>query len=186
MARTRNLNDLQLILLSTASQREDGSVLPPPESLGDQQERISKALPTLLRRKLILEAPVTVRNKMWREQDDQLVGLVISAQGREAIGAGSPQEHGAETSDQPAGVDPPASDGRSAAPSSPRAGSKIETVLSLLRRNEGATLAAMVDATGWLPHTTRAALTGLRKKGHTITKSPRDGATVYHIEQAAA
>ena len=53
MARTTNLNDLQLILLSTASQREDGSVLPPPESLGDQQGRISKTLPTLLRRKLI-------------------------------------------------------------------------------------------------------------------------------------
>lgn len=186
MARSTNLNDLQLILLSTASQREDGSVLPPPETLGDQQERISKSIPTLLRRKLILEAPVTVRNKVWREQDDQLIGLVISAQGREAIGASSPEEQSADASDKPAAVDLAAPAARSDAPASPRAGSKIETVLGLLRRDEGATLAAMAEATGWLPHTTRAALTGLRKKGHAITKATRDGATVYQIEQAAA
>jgi hypothetical protein len=35
--------------------------------------------------------------------------------------------------------------------------------------------------TGWLPHTTRAALTGLCKKGHTITKGSRDGVTAYTI-----
>ena len=185
MTRTTNLNDLQLMLLSTASRRDDGSVLPPPESPGDQQERISKAIPTLLKRKLILEAPVTVRRKMWREQDDRLIGLVISARGREAIGASSP-EVGEEASDAPAAVDPGTSNERDVAPSSPRAESKIETVLGLLRSGEGATLAAMVEATGWLPHTTRAALTGLRNKGHAIIKSTRAGATVYQIEQAAA
>jgi hypothetical protein len=186
MARTTNLNDLQLILLSTASQREDGSVLPPPESLGDQQGRISKTLPTLLRRKLISEAPVTVRSKMWRGQDDRAIGLVISDQGREAIGASTHEELGADASAAVATVGPAATDGPSAVPPSPRAGSKIETVLGLLRRGEGATLARMVEATGWLPHTIRAALTGLRKKGHTVAKSTRDGATVYQIEQAAA
>lgn len=54
-------------------------------------------------------------------------------------------------------------------------------VLALLRRNEGARLAELVEATGWLPHTTRAALTGLKKKGHVITKAKRDGATCYYI-----
>jgi hypothetical protein len=33
------------------------------------------------------------------------------------------------------------------------------------QRKSGASLAAMAEATGWLPHTTRAALTGLRQKG---------------------
>ncbi len=33
---TQKLSDIQLILLATAVQRDDGSVLPPPESLGDQ------------------------------------------------------------------------------------------------------------------------------------------------------
>lgn len=56
---------------------------------------------------------------------------------------------------------------------------KIGTVLGLLRRVDGVTLAELVAATGWLPHTTRAALTGLRKKGHVLEKATRDGTTVY-------
>jgi len=41
----------------------------------------------------------------------------------------------------------------------------------MLSRKSGATLEALVDATGWLPHTTRAALTGLRKRGYTVLLS---------------
>ncbi len=58
---------------------------------------------------------------------------------------------------------------------------KTNLILDLLRRDEGATLTEMVEATGWLPHTTRAALTGLRKKGHVLDKSKRDEATCYRI-----
>jgi hypothetical protein len=68
---------------------------------------------------------------------------------------------------------------------SPRALSKIAQVLALLRRAEGATLSEMVEATGWLPHTTRAALTGLRKKGHNLEKSKRGDATCYRIVVAS-
>ncbi len=39
----------------------------------------------------------------------------------------------------------------------------------------------MIEATNWLPHTTRAALTGLRKKGHEIERSKRDDTTCYRI-----
>ena len=59
--------------------------------------------------------------------------------------------------------------------------SKIGMVADLLRRKGGATLAELVAATGWLPHTTRAALTGLRKKGHGIARGNRDGVTSYSI-----
>ena len=44
-------------------------------------------------------------------------------------------------------------------------GSKRERVMALLRRPEGAAMAELIDETGWLPHTTRAALSGLRKSG---------------------
>lgn len=186
MSRTPNLNDLQLILLASANQRDDGSILPTPESLRDQQERVSKALPQLLRHKLILEAPVTVRSQVWREQDGQLTGLVISEKGREAIAAGTPQEPGKEASDEPSASAAPVARHGDAAPSSPRPGSKIDAVLGLLQRDDGATLDEMVQSTGWLPHTTRAALTGLRKKGHAIAKSSRDGVTVYRIAQETA
>ena len=63
----------------------------------------------------------------------------------------------------------------------PRPGSKIGKVVALLKRDEGATLEEMVKATGWQPHSARAALTGLKKKGHEITKSKRDDVTCYHI-----
>ena len=59
--------------------------------------------------------------------------------------------------------------------------SKISVVADLLRRDGGATLTDLVAATGWQPHTTRAALTGLRKKGHAIERGTRDGATAYTI-----
>ncbi len=55
-----------------------------------------------------------------------------------------------------------------------RRASKTDLVLEMLERTEGATLDQLVEATGWLPHTTRAALTGLRKKGHEIISAKND------------
>lgn len=63
--------------------------------------------------------------------------------------------------------------------------SKNEAVLALLKRPEGATLEQMVEATGWLPHTTRAVLTGFKKKGHAITSVKVDGIRVYRIASLA-
>jgi hypothetical protein len=65
-----------------------------------------------------------------------------------------------------------------------RGPSKIASVVALLKRAEGATLAELVAATGWLPHTTRATLTGLRKKGHILAKDRRDEVTCYRIAEA--
>lgn len=59
--------------------------------------------------------------------------------------------------------------------------SKTAQVLSLLGRPEGATLQQMVEATGWLPHTTRASLTGLKKKGHEVTSVKADGVRTYRV-----
>ena len=57
--------------------------------------------------------------------------------------------------------------------------SKREQLVQLLELDSGATLDEMVTLTGWLPHTTRAALTGLRKKGHVITSDKIDGVRTY-------
>lgn len=64
--------------------------------------------------------------------------------------------------------------------------SKASILLELLGRDCGATLDQMVAATGWQPHTTRAALTGIRKKGHAVTSEKTDGVRVYRVAQAAA
>jgi hypothetical protein len=73
-----------------------------------------------------------------------------------------------------------------AAPATRRApGTKQALVLGLLQRKEGASLAELVEVTGWLPHTTRAALTRLRQGGHDLQKEKREtGETAYRIEPA--
>ncbi|MGA0594584.1 DUF3489 domain-containing protein [Enterovirga sp. CN4-39] len=63
-----------------------------------------------------------------------------------------------------------------------RKASKRTMVLELLGRAEGASIAELMSATGWLPHTTRAALSRLRSAGTLLLKSSReDGTTAYRI-----
>jgi Protein of unknown function (DUF3489) len=66
----------------------------------------------------------------------------------------------------------------------PRAGSKLGSVLDMLSAEAGATIGELMAATGWLEHSTRAALTGLRRRGYglSLAKRERDGASVYRIE----
>lgn len=65
----------------------------------------------------------------------------------------------------------------------PRQGSKLADVITLLFRESGASIEDLMAATGWLPHTTRAALTGLRNRGYEILRQHSDGkGSVYRIE----
>lgn len=52
---------------------------------------------------------------------------------------------------------------------------KTQNVLAMLGKPQGASLEAICKATGWQPHSARAALSGLRKAGHTIERMPADG-----------
>jgi hypothetical protein len=62
-------------------------------------------------------------------------------------------------------------------------GSKQDRVIALLRRREGATLAALVKATGWKPHSIRGFLAGtVRKKLKLALVSEKvDGVRTYRI-----
>jgi hypothetical protein len=83
------------------------------------------------------------------------------------------------------------------APRTLRTGTKRETVLALLGREEGASGPRIAEATGWTAHTVRGFLAGLKKKWFTIETLDRvrmvgpnqSGAkgsyTVYRIEAAA-
>lgn len=175
MANNPKLNDLQLILLSTANQRDDGSIFPPPDSIAKDEKRIRGAIPPLLKQGLVEEVPIKDRRLAWREEAEQPIGLAITNAGRAII---APETDAAQTASKSKRTK--AKD----APAAPPA-SKVSIVLHLLRRPEGATLNELVDATSWLPHTTRAALTGLRKKGHVIEKTKRENATCYRIAEVA-
>jgi Protein of unknown function (DUF3489) len=65
----------------------------------------------------------------------------------------------------------------------PSASSKLGRILAMLSAEAGATIGELIAATGWLEHSTRAALTGLRRRGYALSlrRSERDGASVYRI-----
>jgi len=145
------LSDTQTILLSTASQREDRAIQPLPNSLTDGV-RVTKAIAALIKAGLAEE-----RDQAAFATRSGLLAIGVAPDGDEEI-APSPL---------------------TAAPTVPT--NKSAAIVGLLRREHGASLPELIAVTGWLPHTTRAALTGLRKKGHAIERFKRDDTTCYRI-----
>jgi len=72
-----------------------------------------------------------------------------------------------------------------ATPKPPRQ-TKAAMLRAMLARPEGATLPDMMAATGWQAHTLRAALTGLRKAGHDVTRHRAGEVTIYVIGPGAS
>ena len=68
--------------------------------------------------------------------------------------------------------------------SPPRSGTKLAQVTKLLQRDDGATIDELIATTGWLAHTTRAALTGLRKRGYAVTidRSHKERGSIYRVD----
>jgi hypothetical protein len=63
----------------------------------------------------------------------------------------------------------------------PERKTKQSLLLELVSREGGATLEELTSATGWLPHTARAAITGLRKRGHDVRRERVDGVSRYML-----
>jgi hypothetical protein len=168
------LNDMQLVLLATAAQREDGNLMPLPESIGDQADRAKKAVEQLIKKGLVEETPDAIKTTAWREDGDTRFGAVITDAGRAAINA---EEQDADSgAEQSVPKQPQPEPG-------PRV-TKRSLLIDLLKREGGASLDEMITATGWLPHTTRAAMTGLRKSGMDVTSDKVDGTRRYRIAEA--
>jgi len=74
---------------------------------------------------------------------------------------------------------------KNAATPSP-APSKRDQLIALLKREGGATLDEMTALTGWLPHTVRASMTGLKKSGLVVTREKLDNVSRYRIAGDAA
>lgn len=134
--------------------------------------RVTKAVAGLLKAKLAEEREVRDLTCAYGEDGDVSIGVFITAIGLTAIGISDAQ------------ADAVSSIPQEAAPAPAVRTSKRDAVIALLKCDGGATLSELIAATGWLPHTTRAALTGLRKTGHTIDRGKRESETVCSIAVA--
>jgi hypothetical protein len=148
------LSDTQLSVLTAASRREDGAILPLPKNLkGGAATKVVDAL---------ISKGCVERIAAGSTSDNDF--LKITRQGLDAINADLDKE-----------------------PKSPRnvrSGTKQAVLIDMLRREEGATIKQIVEATGWQKHTVRGAISGALKKklGLTVISEKIDGGErVYRI-----
>ena len=150
----------------------------------------------LLEHGLVRELRAKADMPVWREDEHgKTFSLKILKAGRDTVLAMAPPPAEAEGLGLGEGVgnsDAVSANAIRQSPALPKAGaakpgSKRAVILALLSRENGASVQALMEATGWLPHTTRAALSGLRKGGLAIARSTdgEGGASSYRIEPAA-
>ncbi len=183
------LSDTQAVILSAASQRDDGAVLPLPETLKIKGGAVAKVFGSLKGKGLI--------DHLGTPRGDDPPPLRITRAGLQAIGVETEDDasEGATSTDTGAtsadsgvqAVEAPApatgADGgatrakrkakaKAAKPDkadpaekpTPRAGTKQARMIEMLQPPEGATVEQIAAATGWQHHTIRGAISGALKK----------------------
>jgi len=197
------LNDAQLLLLSGASQRADRFVVVPT---GAKRRQALPAASHLLEAGYLKELRAKGEAPIWRrdEKSGLSYSLKLTAAGAKAIvveESPAPEDAHADTTNDERQHEAPAPVARNDEPHSqaavdseaivslaigasvPRSGTKTVNIIQLLERPGGATLDELIAVTGWLPHTTRAALTGLRKRGYIVAldRTDKRRGSVYHV-----
>jgi hypothetical protein len=205
------LSDTQLIVLSSAAKHDEGLASRPANLNAATAMKVASSL---IAKGLVREIRAKADAPVWHENDEGRFALKITRGGREAIGVEDEEAQDAasaaaapvpkkskKSGSKPAGKkdarstsatprkgrkDKPANDDESSAADF-RAGSKQGKIVEMMKRAKGATLDELVEATDWLPHTTRAALTGLRKRGLTVERVKDEGrGSVYRIKSERA
>ena len=154
------LSDTQSVILSTASQRTDRLALPLPKSL--KGGAAHKVVTALVAKGLLKEVKANrkLNDPVWRETDEgRLVTLVITDAGLAAIGIEPEVAKEPVAAELHKAVEPSTPKERKS-----REGTKQSKIIDLLRSPKGATLAELVEATGWQQHTIRGAMAGALKK----------------------
>ena len=182
------LTDAQLVMMSAAAQRKDRCLSAPATIKGAALSKVGVKLAKL---GLAREIEAKPGAPIWRRDDaGQGYALKLTAAGLKAIAV----DEGSQDTIEPSETPQPQAKNRASpderghpARVAPRDGSKLALVIEHLQRADGATLIDLTQATGWLPHTTRAALTGLRKRGYAVIREPIDaGDSIYRISDAPA
>ncbi|MFI0397275.1 DUF3489 domain-containing protein [Paracoccus jiaweipingae] len=181
-------SDTQSLILSRAATRPGNLALPLPEGLVGAAAKM--VVGKMIARGWLEEVEAKLRRSepMWRETGDgHGTTLIATEAGLEAIGIepvvasavasvrrAKPKAEPVKTPD----------DTETAKPVAIRAGTKQAQIIAMLQRPEGATVAEMVKATGWLAHTVRGCISGAlkRKLGLPIAAERVEGrGTVYRL-----
>ena len=171
------LSDTQAVLLTAAAARPDLSLLPVPDTIRLNGAALDRTLKSLLSRGFIAEKSVSghTRRSKWATNP-----LVITAAGLAAIGIEVPEAAADPAADAQTSQPQPVAAGRPERPAG-----KMGVVLDAVARPKGATLDELTTASGWLPHTTRAALTRLRQRGFNVRLATTGARKAYHLVPAA-
>jgi hypothetical protein len=182
------LSETQRTILGAACAREDRMIFPVTAPI--KGGAVGNVLKSLLKRDLIEEVVAEDETTVWRHDEERgPITLRATDLGLAALGDDAPT---APTGRNDADGDqkgPASETDAHAAPAGARrrvrADTKQAVVIDMLRRPEGATIAELVAATGWQPHTVRGAFAGALKKklGLTITSEKEDErGRVYRTE----
>ena len=177
-------SDTQSLILSRAATRPGNLALPLPEGLVGAAAKM--VVGKMIARGWLEEVEANLRRSepMWRETGDgHGTTLIATEAGLEAIGI-EPVVASAVARALKANLEPAQTpdDAGAAKPVAIRAGTKQAQIIAMLQRPEGATVAEMVEATGWLAHTVRGSISGALKKklGLPISAEKVEGrGTVY-------
>lgn len=164
------LTPTQRNMLSVAAQRED-RCLEPTTTMNARATRTVGS--RLIEAGFARELKARDGQPVWRhdKEKDQDYALKLTASGMtEAAKPAHASEHA--QSSRSAGL-----------PQHPRPTSKLAQLVTLLSQESGITIEDISKSMGWLPHTTRATLTGLRKRGISIIRNtPDEGRnSIYRI-----
>jgi hypothetical protein len=199
---TTKLSDAQLVILSAAAQRPDGSLLPLPESLASKGAALNRVMiETLCNRKLAEERRTINGAPEWRRDEEcRPIGLFITNAGLLALGIGEaektkPAQAAASMPRQrkTSAVKPRRKEKKASPPSPKRSKaasqSKQDLVIQMLRRRSGVTVEDIIAETGWQPHSVRGFFSGLVKKKLKLpltSEVGKNGVRRYHIAPLAA
>ena len=176
------LTNTQLKILSQAAQHKNGVAFVPEKKATAALKKLSESLVGCRLMREVLTKPDM---PIWRKgEDGRALSLVILRAGRDLI-----LEHGESLpsdkrifSIKGSEVEPNCDLASTPSLAQPRAGSKLALVIAMLSNEAGASLKALAEMVGWLPHTTRATLTGLRKRGFLIERvKHHELGSVYRI-----